>query len=300
MFGDFTDKTYVEDFSIYFLSRNKWKEYETINEIYQYMRKLYGKDHPQHQRRLKLILYHAEPPYNLIAIFADEQLPIWSTDPATQEWTRQTFQHWQEVEDYYNKTLEYCRWKPKHDRQLAEAAAEQARLKEERRLKRLSNDPDNPAARKRKSRRHLQRLGYDLHITRQHRFDGKGYQIVKLDSGEIIAGKNFDLTLYEVERFYMDADLEREKNCRWDEDVRGHLYNFEPDLERRERIAREKLEKKHYRLTRRYDKVGYKKEAYHIDKRKRVRKQDRFVEIRINGKYYLTLDDVEKFVAENC
>lgn len=300
MFGDFTEKTYTEDFSIYYLSRNKRKEYATVNEVYQYMRKLYGRNHPQHQRRLQFVLYHAEPPYNLIAIFANERLVIWATDPAAQEWTRQTFQHWKEIEKYYNKTLKYCRWKPEHDHQLAEAAAEQARIKEERRIKRLSNDPDNPAARKRKARRHLQRLGYDLHISRKTRFDGKEFQIIKLDTGEIIAGENFDLTLQDVERFYMDADLEREKNCRWDEDVRGHLYNFEPDLERRERIAREKLEKKHYRLTRRYDKVGYKGKAYHIEKRKRVRKQDRFEEIRVNGEYYLTLDDVEMFVAENC
>lgn len=300
MLGEFTEKVYVEDFSIYFLSRNKWKEYETINEIYQYMRKLYWKNHTRYERRLQLVLYHAEPPYNLIAIFENERLVIWSTDPAAQEWTRQTFQHWQQIEAYYNKTLEYCRWKPEHDRQLAEAAAEQARIREERRIKRLSNDPDNPAARKRKARRHLQRLGYDLHITRQTRYDGKGYQIVKLDSGVIIAGENFDLTLQDVERFYMDADLEREKNCRYDEDVRGHLYNFEPDLEKRERIIREKLEKKHYRLIRCYDKVGYKQKAYHIEKRKRVRKQDRFEDIRVNGEYYLTLDDVEMFVAENC
>ena len=62
---ELTDRTYEKEYSIYRMSRYKWKEYETINEIYQYMRKLYGKNHKHYQRRLKTILYHAEPPYNL-------------------------------------------------------------------------------------------------------------------------------------------------------------------------------------------------------------------------------------------
>lgn len=295
-----TDTIYKNEYSIYIVSRDKRKYWEIITEMYQYMRKLYEKNHPRYERRLQTILYHAEAPYKLNIRFATDEITVWSNDPAVQQHSKQLFKNWKQLEEYYNDLLNYCRWKPEHDRQLAEAAAEQARLKEERRIKRLSNDPDNPSARKRKARRHLQRLGYDLHITRQTRHDGKGYQIVKLDDGEIIEGKNYDLTLYDVERFYMDADLEREKNCRWDELIIGHLYNFEPELKKRERIVREKLEKKHYILKRTYEKVRYKDDVYTIEKRTRVRKQDKFKKICFNGTYSLSLDDVEKFVAENC
>ena len=85
----------------------------------------------------------------------------------------------------------------------------EAQVKEERRKKRELNDPDNPQARKRKARRHLQRLGYDLHKSRKiaKTADDYGlYQIVDRN-GKIIAGHKYDLTLDQVERFYMDLDF---------------------------------------------------------------------------------------------
>ena len=164
------------------------------------------------------------------------------------------------MEEYYNDLLAYCRWKPEHDRQLAEAAAEQARLKEERRIKRLSNDPDNPAARKRKARRYLQRLGYDLHKSRKiakTENDRGLYQIVKLDTGEIIAGQKFDLTLEQVERFYMDADYEIvEKQDDWYRDQTGFLFNREPDFKKRKKKAIKALSKMGYVLEIESDTFG--------------------------------------------
>ncbi len=180
----YTDTIYKNEYSIYIVSRDKRKYWEILTEIYQYMRKLYGKNHPRYERRLQAILYHAEAPYKLNIRFATDEITVWSNDPAVQQHSKQLFKNWKQLEEYYNDLLAYCRWKPEHDRQLAEAAAEQARLKEERRIKRLSNDPDNPAARKRKARRHLQRLGYDLHKSRKiaKTEDDRGlYQILKLE-----------------------------------------------------------------------------------------------------------------------
>ena len=54
----------------------------------------------------------------------------------------------------------------------------------------------------------MQRLGYDLHISRKVVFNGKKYQVVELDSGKIVAGENYDLTLDQVEEFYRKKDIE--------------------------------------------------------------------------------------------
>lgn len=256
----YTDTIYRNKYSIYIVSRDKRKYWEIITEMYQYMRKLYGKNHPRYERRLQTILYHAEVPYKLSIQFATDEITVWSSDPAVQQHSKQLFKNWKQLEEYYNDLLAYCRWKPEHDRQLAEAAAEQARLKEERRIKRLSNDPDNPAARKRKARRHLQRLGYDLHKSRKiakTENDRGLYQIVKLDTGEIIAGQKFDLTLEQVERFYMDADYEIvEKQDDWYRDQTGFLFNREPDFKKRKKKAIKALSKMGYVLEIESDTFG--------------------------------------------
>ena len=315
----YTDTIYRNEYSLYIVSRDKRKYWEILTEIYQYMRKLYGKNHPRYERRLQTILYHAEPPYTLNAKFATKEIVVWSSDPAVQEQTKQLFKNWKQLEEYYNDLLTYCRWKPEHDRQLAEAAAEQARLKEERHIKRLSNDPDHPAARKRKARRHLQRLGYDLHKSRKiaKTADDRGlYQIVKLDTGEIIAGQKFDLTLEQVEQFYMDMDFEIvEKQGCWYNDQTGFLFNREPNLEKRKEKAIKALSKMGYALEIESDTFGcgeteyYRSSCYCIRLIGNKRKVKwRAVTIHRNGeliteKYLLngeeitfTLSEVEAFI----
>lgn len=131
---------------------------------------------------------------------------LWSTDQAEQEAIRQRFSCWKTIEQFYNQ---YCeRWKIYCSFNSIEDFIKEREIKTERRMKREQNDPTNPAARKRKARRHLQRLGYDLHISRKVVFNGKKYQIVELDSREIVAGKNCDLTLEQVETFYCKKDSE--------------------------------------------------------------------------------------------
>ena len=61
--------------------------------------------------------------------------------------------------DFKPYSIVYCK-----DIYMIDYYMEERIIKTERRIKREQNDPTNPAARKRKARRHLQRLGYDLHI----------------------------------------------------------------------------------------------------------------------------------------
>ena len=369
---DFTSEYYRYEYPIYIVSRDKNEHWEIIRAIYQYMRKLYQEKYPYYRKQIRTILYHSEPPFNLIVEFEREMVVIWSSDPAVQEHSRQLFTNWQQLENYYNDLLEYCqhrkesiaratqlikeyqdagkpidycppniRWtqyksglritenyttnkgksfdnqifirentaleigyqmifdeilnyiiSKKQDSELynrnghrqiqfafdylrknckmvvqiatknfwdesrtwkndivlwsmdqAEQEATKQRficwkaiehyyneyykrwksycsfdtiedfikereIKTERRIKREQNDPTNPAARKRKARRHLQRLGYALHISRKVVFNGKKYQVVELDSGKIVAGENYDLTLDQVEEFYRKKDIE--------------------------------------------------------------------------------------------
>lgn len=131
---------------------------------------------------------------------------LWSTDEAEQEDVKQRFSCWKTIEQYYKQ---YCeRWENYCGFNTIEDFIKEREIKTERRIKREQNDPTNPAARKRKARRHLQRLGYDLHISRKVVFNGKKYQIVKLDSRKIVKGENFELTLDQVEEFYHKKDAE--------------------------------------------------------------------------------------------
>lgn len=151
-------------------------------------------------------------------------LCIWSEDQAEQETAKQLFPIWQDIEKYY--TWINQRVHSEYSAETIQQLAEELRIKEERRAKRALNDPDNPAARKRRARRHLQRLGYDLHKSRRLALtaeDRGQYQIVKLDSGEIIAGARFDLTLDQVEEFYIGADAERGKREYWASDMWNDL-----------------------------------------------------------------------------
>lgn len=367
--SNYTNEYYKHIYSIHALSRNKPQYWEMLKAVYQHMRKLYGKNHKHYERRLTTIFYHAEPPYNLTAIFANEKFIIWSNDPADQERAKQTFKEWQQIKVYYDELTVYCNnrkkyidealeilngkydgkiiyYKPPNIRwtlyrsglkikenyieydgksfaytnfqktvdveaekqlycdlfkylykqscknaiksklqfafdylgeanklilQIADGydifgdliqwknhtilwsndPADQERTKQtftnwksieqyynlyvarwmnykgiyllgeymsewiiktERKIKREQNDPDSPEARKKRARRHLKKHGYDLRISRKVVFNGKKHQIVKLDTGEIVAGENFNLTIDQVEDFYKELDA---KIVRW-------------------------------------------------------------------------------------
>ena len=466
--SDYTSKYYKHEYSIYVVTRDKPDHWEAVKAVYQYMRKLYGKNHPHYERRLQTILYHAEPPYSLVARFANEQLIIWSTevtvqeqikqiftnwqqikayyedltnycnkkkkavegalqilsnskycgktifynppnirwklyrsglkikenyinfdgksfsftdflkrdesgklfyldlfnsffeylygekhcntelqfvfdyldkdnkltlqvreqgldnydelhswknafvlwsnDPADQENTRRTFANWQYIEQYYNLYID--RWKNSKDIYMIDYYMEERIIKTERRIKREQNDPTNPAARKRKARRHLQRLGYDLHKSRKiakTENDRGQYQIVKLDSGEVVAGKLFDLTLEQVEQLYMDDDYARRNFCRTD--TVGFLWNKEPNFEQRKEKVQRALQKLGYQLEVDIDDYGYKEyynaSCYRIRLMKNKYKVKYYTDWDKN-KYLLngenktfTLSEVEAFIFSN-
>lgn len=176
-------------------------------------------------KTIEIDLDYLEPPHRMTAVLRQgseklHPLCIWSEDRAEQEAAKQLFPMWRDIEKYYN-WINQC----VHSAFSAETIqrlAEEERIKEQRRQKRALNDPDNPAARKRRARRHLQRLGYDLHKSRRLALtaeDRGQFQIVKLDSGEIVAGQRFDLTIDQVEEFYFAADAERGRREYWASDM---------------------------------------------------------------------------------
>ena len=111
--SDYTSEYYKHEYSIYVVTRDKPDHWEAVKAVYQYMRKLYGKNHPHYERRLQTILYHAEPPYSLVARFANEQLIIWSTEVTVQEQIKQIFTNWQQIKAYYEDLTNYCNKKKK-------------------------------------------------------------------------------------------------------------------------------------------------------------------------------------------
>ena len=63
---DFTSEYYRHEYPIYIVSRDKNEHWEIIRAIYQYMRKLYQEKYPYYRKQIRTILYHSEPPFNLI------------------------------------------------------------------------------------------------------------------------------------------------------------------------------------------------------------------------------------------
>ena len=464
----FTSENYCIEYPIYVVTREKNEYWEIIRAIYQYMRKLYQKNHPYYNKRIRVILNHAEQPFNLIADFENERNIIWSNDSTVQENSKKLFKDWQQLKDYYNDLIAYCnqrkndiaaaieildnkryselkidykppnmrwimydsglkikenyitydgksyqcsefvaegdaekqfyndlfnvlykylyselpekgckpelqftfdyldqynklilqirkendfdysffwknaivlwsnnpmdqedtkrtfpewkyikqyydlyvdRWKNRSDICLIDNFIQSQIVKTERKNKREQNDPTNQVARQRKARRHLQRLGYDLHKSRKFaktKNDYGLYQIVKLDSDEIVAGKLFDLTLNQVEQFYMDEDYSRRVLCRTD--AMGYLYNMEPNLEERKKKIQKSLRKKGYILEIGFNEYGYgehyNSSCYRIKLEKSKRKVKFYTEgdnkYLYNGeKKTFTLNEVETFILSN-
>lgn len=142
--------------------------------------------------------------------------------------TKNTFQRWKDIESYYLFNIEYSLQRLERQREREAEIAEIARVKEERRLKRLQNDPNSPAARNRKARRHLQRLGYELHKSNKiYNFtdDDQGKFKIIDSNGVAVLGAHFDATMDDVEAFYCAADIAKDCN--------GAFYNRYRNYEER-------------------------------------------------------------------
>lgn len=224
---------------------------------------------------------------------------IWTQEPAIQKQIKEVFSTSNDIERYYTHIAQCVQ--NEHIRrgtsvlEMAQNIKEQTHIKEERRKKREMNDPDNPAARKRKARRHLQRLGYDLRKSRKKATttgDKGRYQIVRRGTGEVIAGEKFDLTLEEIESFYMDADFAKvEKSGYIFRSMSGFLYNQEPHLESRKKAASTALKKMGYRLEVAPNKKEYyRAQCYNVVKKMKALSKD--------GCEVFSLDEIEHMIAD--
>lgn len=328
---DITEKYTPEGYSCQYpatlTSRKKIHDWQAIRMIYQYLRRIAQKRTKYYRKVLYVEYNFMKKPFELTAtIKANDssilsKMVIWSQDQEQQEHIKQLFNDWAGIESLYMYLVQKVKAAQEWERgaeERARKAAEQARIKEERREKRALNDPDNPAARKRKARRHLQRLGYDLHKSRKivKTEDDHGlYQIVKLDSGKVVAGKLFDLTLDEVERFYRDCDYANMD--KYDEKYSlyfGYMYNQEPKLKERKAAAAKALKKMGYELLLateiEYDhhKEYYNSDCYCIrllkNKRKVKWREEEYNNISAkylvnekNNRLLFTLSEVEAFIS---
>lgn len=215
-----------------------------------------------------------------------ESIVFWSQDEAEQDAVKKDFSCWKAIEAFYNDYFERRNsYIEKNIVLVANFFATEER-KEKTREQRKNNDPTNPEARKRRARRHLQRLGYDLRVSKQ-RYTKEKYQVIKLDGGEVVMGTN---SLDDIERFYIEADYKKMTST-WEYHPAA-LYNKEPQLEKREAAATKALKEMGYKLirTKYYDGI-YNRANYYI-----MRKKEK---IWINREDEFTLAEVEQFILSN-
>lgn len=211
---------------------------------------------------------------------------LWSQNETEQSAVKKDFSCWKIIEAFYNAYFERRNsYIEKNLVLVADFFATEER-KEKTREQRKNNDPTNPEARKRRARRHLQRLGYDLRVSRQY-YTKEKYRIIKLDGGEAVMGTN---SLDDIERFYIEADYEKATST-WEYHPAA-LYNKEPQLQKREAAATKALKQMGYKLirTKNYDGI-YNRANYHI-----MRKKEK---IWIDREDEFTLAEVEQFILSN-
>lgn len=216
----------------------------------------------------------------------ERDIIFWSQDETEQDTVKKDFSCWKTIETFYNAYFERRNlYIEKNTVLVADFFATEER-KEKTREQRKNNDPTNPEARKRRARRHLQRLEYDLRVSRQ-RYSKEKYQVIKLDGGKVVMGTN---SLDDIERFYIEADYEKMTST-W-EYYPAALYNKEPQLEKREAAATKVLKEMGYKLirTKYYDGI-YNRANYHI-----MRKKEK---IWIDREDEFTLAEVEQFILSN-
>ena len=287
-------------YPIYITTRDKVEFWEMIKKLYQYMKKLYlYKNYP---KEIKLTLFY-DNPCRLTVTFANNEITLWSEDAEIQTKAMKTFKFWEDIQKYYKKSISDVNKKLEYEQTRLEAIKKEAEIKEQRRLKRLQNNPDSIEARRRKAYRHLKRLGYSLHKYRnKHNFSNEDMGLYKItdSQGKIIIGANFDATIEDVESFYMEKDDERDNNTTWG--WNQAYYNRYPHSAKREELAKNILLK--YKIEIEIDCVSvynYNYRCYRLKNMrgsKYIKKKDLFLNLqRKNGDYGFTLPEVEKICS---
>lgn len=205
------------DFNVYLCSKEKIVFWRVIRMIYQLFRDQLGEkcDH----KHLFVEYNGGAAPYEIVCyIQGVAPTLLWAKDDPTDKIIKENYQNWIPVSTFFHQIREYyeeCKIIQKQDRKkkkLAQLGMTEEDLKELNHQKWLQNDPNSPAARNQRARRHLMRLGYTLHKSNKIRYftaDDRGqYKIVDAN-GKTVLGATFDATIDDVERFYTAQDKKR-------------------------------------------------------------------------------------------
>lgn len=287
-------------YPIYITTRDKVEFWEMIKKLYQYMKKLYPyKNYP---KEIKLTLFYNNP-CRLTVTFANNEITLWSEEAEIQTKAMKTFKFWEEIQKYYIKSVSDVNKKLEYERTRLEAIKKEAEIKEQRRLKRLKNNPDSIEARTRKAYRHVKRLGYFLHKSRnRYNFSNEDMGLYKItDSQEkIILGANWEATLEDVENFYMEEDYKKLHNNFYG--CNQAFYNRYSHAEEREKKACNILLNYKIKLecTESWYNV-YKFQYYcliNMRGNKYIKQKKQFSQLqRSNGGYRFTLPEIEKICS---
>ena len=205
------------DFNIYLCSKEKIDYWYVIRTLYQFFRDQLGE---------KCTHKHLYVEYNSgivpqeIVCYIDgiEPTLMWTNGDLKKTILQENFQNWIPIANFFYQVHEYYEeYKiiQKRDRKknkLSQLGISEAEFKKMNRQKWLQNDPNSPAARKQRARRHLMRLGYALHKSNKIRYftdDDRGQYKITDTSGKAVLGAIFDATIDDVERFYIAQDKKR-------------------------------------------------------------------------------------------
>lgn len=186
---------------------NIWKK-----EVWKYIYKNSNNLCKYRQRNLRLTLYRNDPEEKLTAAILRYNSPIteitiWSKNIEVQKKVMSNFKHWESIKNYYQYLLR--RIKEYDEKQILPQEKTKQQDKTMSKNKSRKKNPDNPAARIRKARRHLEKLGYVLHKSKNKIATNEDlglFQIREQATNKIVAGKCYNATLNDIEHFYKEIE----------------------------------------------------------------------------------------------
>ena len=205
------------DFNVYLCSKEKIDYWYVIRMLYQFFRDQLGE---KCTHKHLYVEYNSGKVPQEIVCYIDGIAPtlMWTNGDLKKTILQENFQNWIPVANFFYQVHEYYEeYKiiQKQDRKrnkLSQLGISEAEFKKLNRQKWLQNDPNSPAARKQRARRHLMRLGYALHKSNKIRYftdDDRGQYKITDTSGKAVLGATFDATIDDVEQFYIAQDKKR-------------------------------------------------------------------------------------------
>lgn len=205
------------DFNVYLCSKEKIDYWYVICMLYQFFRDQLGE---KCTHKHLYVEYNSGKVPQEIVCYIDGIAPtlMWTNGDLKKTILQENFQNWIPVANFFYQVHEYYEeYKiiQKQDRKrnkLSQLGISEAEFKKLNSQKWLQNDPNSPAARKQRARRHLMRLGYALHKSNKIRYftdDDRGQYKITDTSGKAVLGATFDATIDDVEQFYIAQDKKR-------------------------------------------------------------------------------------------